>query len=160
MINLKCFLGGEGGREGWGLPWCRGCRECRGQWRAGWGWGIWRGTQSLWGVLLNQLKNYECCPCHMSHTCHMSQSHVPCHFDRVSGLLDFARLNVSKVIVLSIVKIAEAIVKIVRNCWVFQELPEIVRNWKIKKCQNCGEVMFSYYSDQMSQRSQVSRVTL
>ena len=52
--------------------------------------------------------------CHMSHTCHMS--HVPCHFDRVSGLLNFARLNVSKVIVLSIVKIAEVIVKIVRNC--------------------------------------------
>ena len=50
----------------------------------------------------------------LSHTCHMS--HVPCHFDRVSGLLNFARLNVSKVIVLSIVKIAEAIVKIVRNC--------------------------------------------
>ena len=49
----------------------------------------------------------------MLHTCH---THVPCHFDRVSGLLNFARLNVSKVIVLSIVKIAEAIVKIVRNC--------------------------------------------
>ena len=43
-------------------------------------------------------------------------SHVPCHFDRVSGLLNVARLNVSKVIVLSIVKMAEAIVKIVRNC--------------------------------------------
>ena len=39
-------------------------------------------------------------PCHMSHTCHMSQLHVPCHFDRVSGLLNFDRLNVSKVIVL------------------------------------------------------------
>ena len=53
-----------------------------------------------------------------------------------------------------------SIVKIVRNCWVFQELSEIVKNWKIKKCQNVGQVMFPYYSDQMSQRSQVSRVTL
>ena len=52
--------------------------------------------------------------CHMSqHTCHMSQLHVPCHFDRVSDFLNFARLIVPKVIVLSIVKIAEAIA---RNC--------------------------------------------
>ena len=67
--------------------------------------------------------------CHMSHTCHMSQLHVPCHFDRVSDFLNFARLIVPKVIVLSIVKIAEAIA---RNC---QKL-------KFKKCQNCGDVMF------------------
>ena len=61
--------------------------------------------------------------------CHMSQLHVPCHFDRVSDFLNFARLIVPKVIVLSIVKIAEAIA---RNC---QKL-------KFKKCQNCGDVMF------------------
>ena len=62
-------------------------------------------------------------------SCHMSQLHVPCHFDRVSDFLNFARLIVPKVIVLSIVKIAEAIA---RNC---QKL-------KFKKCQNCGDVMF------------------
>ena len=59
----------------------------------------------------------------------MSQLHVPCHVDRVSDFLNFARLIVPKVIVLSIVKIAEAIA---RNC---QKL-------KFKKCQNCGDVMF------------------
>ena len=35
-------------------------------------------------------------------TCH---THVPCHIDRVSGLLNVARIIVSKVIVLSIVRI-------------------------------------------------------
>ena len=69
--------------------------------------------------------------CHMSHTCH-----VICHsyMSRVTLtgcqiFLNFARLIVPKVIVLSIVKIAEAIA---RNC---QKL-------KFKKCQNCGDVMF------------------
>ena len=133
MINLKCFLGGEGGREGWGLPWCRGCRECRGcrgRWRAGWGWWVWRGTQSLWGVLLKsnqELRMHECVTCHTHVICHSYMSRVTLTGCQI--FLNFARLIVPKVIVLSIVKIAEAIA---RNC---QKL-------KFKKCQNCGDVMF------------------
>ena len=72
------------------------------------------GSTILMRCVIKSTQELQMLSVSLSHTCHMS--HVPCHFDRVSGLLNFARLNVSKVIVLSIVKIAEAIVKIVRNC--------------------------------------------
>ena len=46
--------------------------------------------------------------------------------------------------------------KTVKNC---QQLSKIVKIVK-KNCQNVGQVMFPHHSDQMSQRSQVSGVTL
>ena len=43
-------------------------------------------------------------------------------------------------------------VKIVENCQNFQP--------NVQNCKNVGQVMFPHHSDQMSQRSQISRVTL
>ena len=47
------------------------------------------------------------------------------------------------------------IVEIVENCQKMSKIVKIVKN-----CQNVGQVMFPHHSDQMSHRSQVSRVTL
>ena len=60
------------------------------------------------------------------------------------------------------------IVKIVKNCQKCQNSQKLSKLSKIvkscqnckKNCQNLGQVMFPHHSDQMSQRSQVSRIAL
>ena len=50
------------------------------------------------------------------------------------------------------------IVKIVENCQKISKISKIVKI--SQNCQNVGQFMFPHHSDQMSQRSQVSRVAL
>ena len=55
--------------------------------------------------------------------------------------------------------------KIVKNCRKLSKIVKIFKNCQNcqnckNNCQNVGQVMFLHHSDQMSQRSQVSRVAL
>ena len=54
------------------------------------------------------------------------------------------------------------IVKRCQNCWKLSKLLKLSKKCPklSKNCQNVGQVMFLHHSDQTSQRSQVSRVTL
>ena len=70
---------------------------------------------------------------------------------------EFRFSNVRIVISVSNVTSLQDCQKFSNNC---QHCKKNWKNWKLKNCQNVGQFMFPHHSDQMSQRSQVSRVAL